>query len=196
MTDTSVSICNMALDLLVEAPITTLSDGTPESDWLNRNYDRTVKAELEEHPWKFALKRASLTADASAPTFDWLYRFALPTDCVRALPLRGNLGDFEGGEVPHEIEAGYILCDDPGPIKLIYIYLNQTVSTYPAMFEMAVAARLAMGLSHFLTGKASMTNTLQAIYADWIARARRTNAFQGAHERPDGLDVIGVRYGG
>lgn len=53
---TKTSICNLALDVLKDIPLTDVAtDDTPESRWLLRNYDDVLDAELREHVWKFAV---------------------------------------------------------------------------------------------------------------------------------------------
>lgn len=56
-----VDVFNQALDLLKEAPITTFTDTDRDvAAWGLRNYIPSRNAELREHPWKFAIKRATL----------------------------------------------------------------------------------------------------------------------------------------
>jgi hypothetical protein len=57
----------MALDLLEEEPILSQSDNRAAVRWMNRNYGQTRDELLESHPWKFALRRAVLNAEAEQP---------------------------------------------------------------------------------------------------------------------------------
>jgi len=76
-TRTKTSICNLALDVLHEAPLTDVdTDDTAVSRWFVRNYDEQLEAELREHIWKFAVTR----------------RRILPRDYI----LRGRAGAIYG----------------------------------------------------------------------------------------------------
>ena len=81
-TASRIDLYNMTLDLLEEVPVTSLSDGTPATNWLNRNYETARDGELRKHTWNFALARASLAADSAPPPFGWLRQYTLPSDCL------------------------------------------------------------------------------------------------------------------
>ena len=54
-TASRIDLYNMTLDLLEEVPVTSLSDGTPAANWLNRQLSnrarwRTAQAHLELRP--------------------------------------------------------------------------------------------------------------------------------------------------
>ena len=70
---TETDICNMALDILKEAPISSLTDVRPIASWLNRNFATQRDAALSLANWNFALTRTTLAADATAPAFGWDY---------------------------------------------------------------------------------------------------------------------------
>jgi hypothetical protein len=57
---TDVDVANNALDLLTQGVITAFTDGTPEADWLTRNYGVTRDGELRDFTWKFAKRRRKL----------------------------------------------------------------------------------------------------------------------------------------
>lgn len=199
MTVTKTSISNMALDILDRAPLTDVdTDNTPESRWFVRNFDITRDAELRKHTWKFAIRRVSLDVDATAPEFDWKYRYQMPDDCLRILPLR-YLGEFEGAQIPHEVEANsagtrWILTDQTTPLLLRYVFQVTDVTKFDPLFVQALAAKLAMMMAHRSTGKTTMVQIGSGIYAQAIEDARRANAIEGTPERPYADDVIAARY--
>lgn len=199
MPTTKTSICNLALDILKEGVATDVdTDATPEANWFVRNFEPTRDSELRKNAWKFAIKRATLTVDATAPAFDWLYRYALPSGCLRLLPLRYD-GVYEGSEIPHEIEAHsdgvlYILTNQPTSLKVRYIYQVTDVTKFDPLFVEALAARLAMKSAHRFTGKQSMVATAAEMYNEAIFEARRANALEATPERPYDDDVIAARY--
>src|SRR5262245_416654 len=61
-TITVVNIANMALRMLGDDSITSLSDTTRRAQIVNEYWSTTRDATLAEHPWNFATKRAKLFA--------------------------------------------------------------------------------------------------------------------------------------
>ena len=83
--NTKIMIWNMALDLLREQPLAAITDEKATAKWLTRNYDQQRDYLLERLPWKFALDRDEIAADATAPAWGWSYRYLLPTDALRIM---------------------------------------------------------------------------------------------------------------
>lgn len=78
-----VDLCSRALMLLGADPISSLSDETDNARLLASVYPSLRRASLSRYPWRFALKRAELTAVAGAPSGGgWDYEFILPPDRV------------------------------------------------------------------------------------------------------------------
>lgn len=205
MTITANDVANMALDLLTEAPMTDYtSETTPEALWFQRNFETSRDAEFEEHPWRFAMTRVSLTVNVTAPAFGWSYRYALPSDFMRIGYLNYD-GIFENPTIPHEIEGadeadevtaprGWLLCDVSSSIKLVYVRQRTEAEDWASLFVEALAAKMALKLSHWLTGKQSMTQVAALAYSDALKRAKRANALLSTPERPYDNDVIAARY--
>lgn len=186
-------VCNLALDMLREASIRSFDDRGPVEEWFQRNYDAALVSVFRSYSWNFAIKRAVLTANAEAPAFGWSFRYRIPIDCTRVLPLRQG-GYLNGGPIPHEIEGVYILTNDPGPLKLRYISAVDDPNYWDALFLRAFTAHLALSLAHWLTGKASMVQIAQAAFETALAEARRADGMEGTAETIDGDDVISARY--
>lgn len=125
--------------------------------------------------------------------FGWGYRYPIPADCIRMLPVRLD-GEFEGRIVPHEIEQGYILTDQGAEIYARYIQEFTDASRFDPLFKEALAARLATKLAHWLTGKMAMVQLLGASYNTAIDKAKVANALEATPERPADEDVTDQRY--
>ena len=186
-------ICNLALDHLREAPIGHIDADGSVSEWFQRNFDAVLDGVLRDHPWNFAITRASIAVDETAPDFGWTYRYALPTDCVRLLQIRSG-GYLNGAPVEHEIEGEYILTNAPTPLKIRYIKTMSDPSKWDALFVEAMAAALALKMSHWLTGKTSYVQMAKALYDEALAKAKRIDGMEGTPEAIYADDVIGVRY--
>jgi hypothetical protein len=196
---TSTDICNMAMDMLREAPISSMDDGTPEADWFKRNYAQTRDAALIKHPWNFAVRRYSLPMSAEVPAFGWRHAYDLATDCLRVLPLRAG-GNYEGAMIPHEVElsaAGthrQILTDAVAPLKVRGIVRVTNEDLFAPTFVEVLAAALALKAAHWITGKQSMVQAMQASLGDAMRDATRIDGLEGTLESPYADDVIAARY--
>lgn len=126
--------------------------------------------------------------------FAWDFAYKIPDDCLRMLPVRTN-GEFEGDLIPHEIEHdSVILTDQATTLYARYIAQITDPGRFDAQFVEALASKLAFKMAHWLTGKASYSQTMQTIYAQAITEAERSNAFEGTPERAYDSDVINIRY--
>ena len=191
-TMTETGVCNMALDMLHEGPISSIDDDEPNARRFKRNFDALRDSFLAAHPWNFAVARTSLPASAEAPFFGWDYKYLRPGDCLRVLPLREN-GSFGGATVAHEIEGEYILTDVQPPLKLRYVRRVAQMGLWSPVAITAFAGFLAANLAHAITGKASYAQFASERFERELRRARRTDGLQGVQERADTNDVIAVR---
>lgn len=272
MTVTQTQVCNLALDLLKEAPLgaSDLSDDTKAVPrWFNRNWSFARDAVLAAYPWNFAITRAVVEATTQAitgitranpavvtysgadnfangnvvliddvvgmtqvngqrytvanlntgantfelsdtnssaytayssggtlqivPAFGWLFRYPVPSDSLRILPLEEE-GDFEGAPVLYEVEKGYILTDQSTSINIRYIAQITDPTSWSPVFIQAFAAYLAAAIAPWLTGKTSAWQAAQEVYRARMAEARQIDAMEGVAERPYVDDVIAARY--
>ena len=190
--NTKIMIWNMALDLLREQPLAATSDEKATAKWLTRNYDQQRDYLLERLPWKFALDRDEIAADATAPAWGWSYRYLLPTDALRIIPLTRD-GSWSGPLVPYEIEGSYILCDFSGPLRLRYVNRITNEGSFSNAFCEVLAARLATKMAHWMTGKASMVDQLRGIYTTTFDEVKDTEAVQRAAEAYYNTDIAEQR---
>jgi hypothetical protein len=188
-----VDVWNMAIDLLRDAPVSSTADTGSIAKWLSRNYANTRDRCLRRHQWNFAMTRASLSEDPSTPAFGWNHRYAIPSDCVRLLPVRYD-GEYEGRLITYELEKGYILTDATAPLKVRYIARIEDPTSWEPAFADYVAATLASKMAHWLTGKASYAKTASDMAEQVFKEAIRMDGLEGSQEGPDQDDVIAARY--
>jgi hypothetical protein len=195
---TPVDVANMALGILVEAPINSLDDNTKASRLLNLHYETTRQSELVKQSWAFAIFRVELDAEDDAPTSDeYRYGYTVPDDALRVLPLTDN-GEAGGVRIPFKQEGDLILTNYSGPRIIRYIANLTDPGDWNSLFVEAFAARLAMKIAMPLTNKPSVLQGAQLVYNEAIADARRINAIVSssiassrswAEERGDMTDV-------
>jgi hypothetical protein len=171
-------ICNMALDLLEEAPIDSINDDRSVARWFKRNFWPAAWTLMRRHPWNFALSRAKLTTLATAPAFGFANAFAIPADCLRVLPLSAD-GTENGREVPFKVEGDVILTDADAPLTLRYISRVASTGLFDNHFADALAANLAMKASHFITGKQSYAERMGQMFQAALADAEIIDALEG-----------------
>jgi hypothetical protein len=187
---TKIQIWNMTLDLLKEQPLSATTDQTAAALWLSRNYDHQRDYLLERYLWKFALSRAAVPADATAPAWGWTKRYLIPTQALRFIPPTYD-GSWNGKPMPYEEESGYILTNHEGPLLLRTINRVTNEGLFANGFVEALAVRLAMRCSHWMTGKISMFNTLSQLYTTTLSEVKDAMASQvagGAYYDDDILD--------
>ncbi|MDJ0513018.1 MAG: hypothetical protein QNJ62_06210 [Methyloceanibacter sp.] len=176
----AVQIANMAVDYLEESPITALTDDSDTARWLNRNFEPARDGLLRGYGWNFALKRAAVASNGT-PEFGWKYQYPLPNDCLRILPLKIN-GELNGRDIPHEIEDNHILTNEGAPLKIRYIKRVEDTGQFDSLFAEALAARLAMKMAHWMTGKTSYFDRAVEAYRTALEEARLIDALEGTPE--------------
>lgn len=106
-----VDICNLALDLLNQNPITSIEApaGNKTAELCSRWYPMVRASLLMKHPWKFATKRTTLasTTDYALP-FGYDVAWKLPDDYIRLI----GIGDDITG----------IITDESGALCFRYVY--------------------------------------------------------------------------
>lgn len=166
-----VDICNLALDELKQSPITSIdSPVSPTEQICARRYHAVRQECLMAHPWKFAIKRATLTPNLSTtPPFGYAYAYDLPNDYIR----RVTIGDDYLGDLSRdfEIENGQILAPtgtptgatvDPLTLYFRYIYDIQDVTKFSPLFVAYIVLKLAVRMSN----KFAISSTLKAQIKD------------------------------
>lgn len=181
MAASEVSICNSAMQKLGAKRITALSEDSRNARECNACYTTLRDKLLRKHPWKFAIKRASLTPHATAPISDFLYAFPLPADCLRLLlPERQNL-DWQ--RESHE-GAQAILTNDGDSIDIRYVYRVTDPNQFDACFVEALASLIAAQTCEVITQSNEKKSDAKDDYNLAIAEAKKTNAFEAEAQDP------------
>lgn len=186
---TKIQIWNMALDLLREQPLSSVSDTTATARWLTRNYDQQRDYLTELFPWRHALARSEIAADATAPDWGWSYRYLLPTDALRILQPTLD-GSWSGTLIPYEIEGLYLMCDVAGPLRLRHINRVTNEGYFSNGFCEVLSQRLALHMAHWLTGKQSMMSELRDLYTATFAEAKQNEAVQVTADTYYDTDIL------
>lgn len=148
-----------------------------------RTYEPVRDLVLESHPWRFARKRAALAADATAPTWGYETRHAVPNDFLRLMSIEEYDGDYE-------IESGFILSNfgSDEAFNIRYIAKITVTGNFTPAFVDALACRWAAELVMPVTKSASRRRELLEEYEKiCLPRARRVEGMGAVSRRePDG----------
>lgn len=179
-----VEVANRALSKIGDSRITSLLDNSKQAREVNAAFDIVRDAELRDHRWSFAKKRAQLAASATAPVFGFANSFPLPIDCLRVL----RVGDISPGadlstvrnadSSAFAIEGRAILTDDAGPLNIIYTARIEDTTQWDASFVEAFAARLAYEIADALTASGTRKEACNDEYKMRVSTATRANAIE------------------
>jgi hypothetical protein len=190
------AVANMAATTLEDSHITSLDEDSVLGRFMASQFGYVRDELLRLHPWSFAKKRIVLSPLEAAPAFGWTYQYQLPSDCLRALPLRQG-GYLNGKPVKFEREGSLILTNDGPVLPLQYIRRVTTASEFEPLFARVFGERLAVMASQRITGKASYTEKAMSLYQRALADAFLTNALDGGTpEDQDRSNILDVRLGG
>lgn len=181
-----VSICNVALDHIGKAQISSLDEASSEAQTCARNYNLARDSIFTVYNYRFLRGLISLaqlsTNDRSS---GWGYAYALPTNLLRVrrvMPLiEGSAvlsdaypyaasGEMVEVSIPYELEGGNIYCDIDGAV-LEFSRSDIPATAYAQPIGDAVAAALAARIAYPLTRDRQLRGDMLQ-----IARQARTEA--------------------
>lgn len=172
MSRSLVSICNQALDLLGADPITSLDDDTEAARVCKRNLAGCIDAVLRAYPWNPAMKRASLAASPTPPSWGYTFAYPLPVDHLRLWAIEGE----DDGGLDYRIEDGTILTDAGSPLNILYIARITDPNKFDPMLSEAIAAKMSSVIAFKLTGSSSRSEALSVLYRQRLRFAREIDA--------------------
>jgi len=143
-----VEICNMALSHLgSQATISAISppDGSAEADYCARFYDQARTELIEPGAWAFTLKRAELAA-TTLDSNDWAFKYAIPSDCERALRIIKAGALYDNDSADFTIEGDFIYTDEEDAVLLYVRDVGDTTKFSPS-FTSALTYMLASYLA-------------------------------------------------
>ncbi len=186
-----VDIFNMALfHAGSTSKVTSDTERSQEAIVCATFYDTVLDALLsyKSADWGFATKSVVL-ADLGSPPTNWLYRYALPNDCVRAIGIviPGIRNPQEGEQIPYDIQQGdssqNIVTDQP-EAELLYIARGLPAERLPPPFVEALALRLAAFIAVPLKKESSLRQELLQLAESAIQVAIAASLNQQQQDNP------------
>ncbi len=172
MATSVIELCNNALSDLGEEGIASLADNTKAARLCNQRWPAVRDAVLRAHPWNCASAQAELAASAAPAGWRYQEAFPLPADCLRVLSVCSGGSDVDAWEV----QAGAVLCDQPGPLQVLYIRRIDDPRLFDPLLCEALTARLAATLAYPITASTSLAQSFWAHYAEKLREARGVDA--------------------
>ena len=188
-----IDVINLALVRLGHPTIVDIDENTEAAILARATYDTLRRGLLEQHPWNFATRYATLSAGtlptAAAMRYD--YAFDLPTDALRILECEGQSAD-DGDE--WEVSNGQILTNLGGDtLRIRYIYNHTTVSQWSSRFVDVLAAKLEHQWAEHLVKETSLAERKLSDYETVLGRARTIDSAQATPRKLDASTWIKAR---
>ena len=189
---TKVEIANRALQKLGAKRIVSITEDSINARAINTAFEPVKLGELRKHTWSFAIKRAQLAADATAPLYNKTSSFQLPSDFVRLMP---KDADQTYNDLDWQIEGKKIITNDSAPLEIRYIYDVTDPNEMDALFRESFAMKLAYELCEEITQSNTKKDEAMKAYKEAIAEAKRANAMERNSQRPPEDTWVTVRGG-
>lgn len=195
--DSPVSICNVALAMLSEDPIASLTPPDPNKRGrlCAQFYDTSRRAMLEAAPWRCAKAQFQAAASATAPLFTYGAAYPVPTDYIRMFELP------QGGDTRWELMnlAGIGLCivtngGQGSTLDETYIYDLQDCTLMSALLVKAIAADMAVNMAWPLARDMSLKEECGKDREAYLSLARTVSAQQASPRAFDADTLLRSRW--
>lgn len=193
-----VSICNLALNLIGQRSITSLSENTNSSRACNLIYDTIRDSVLRDNNWNFAgiTEELTLMSGESIPGWDFIYVYPVKCLSVRKIIQEGDTED----QLPHPYVTPLAptskqrcIATNSEYAYAEYTYQVTDPNLYDGNFIDALSCRLASSLALSIGGNAQLAKELMQTYRTLIEQAKLSNAREGSPKRNNYSALVGVR---
>lgn len=193
-----VSICNMALNLIGQGTITSLTENTKSARVCNAFYDSIRDSVLRDNDWNFAniTEELSLMSGETIPGWDYIYIYPVKCLALRKIVSKSDTDN----ELPHSFESALASVSKQ---RCIATNVNQAFAKYtyqvtdPNLFDPtfieALAHRLASSLAKPLAGDAQLATGFSNSYKQIIESAKLSNAIESKPRKNTYSAIIGSR---
>lgn len=173
-------ICNLALLRLGEPRILSLDDDSKRAIALKSFFDLALDIVLQDHPWNFAIRRATLAKLTADPAFGYSAAYQLPSGCLRVLGIVGS-GQNVDPSLEYKIEGQQLLTNESAA-KIKYILRITETGMFGARFCSALASRLALEMSYHLVKSPALQQAMFKSYEAELSAAKGIDAQEDTPE--------------
>ena len=175
---TKTGVANLAISLIKGTAVVSIDPpdrGSKTAKVAAQWYDDARREALAEGNWDCALKRVKIS-DSGAAEFGWGASYQLPSDLIRVATIGDEFNPLTSAD--YKVENGFILCNEGGPLNLVYVYDLEDVTKFSPKFLMAFAKKLAAYLAHGLTGSLNMADGLSNMAREDMSDAKSLDGQQ------------------
>lgn len=178
------TIANLALQKLGAKRVTLITDANPQARSARACYEHCRDIELAKYVWTFAVARASIAADATAPDWGRARSFQLPSDYIRLAPNYSE--DVSPVDKDWVIEGRKIYTNDSDPLYVRYVQRVEDVNRMHPLFREVVACSMALQMCEEITQSNPKKSAAMDDYRKAVREARAVQAIEkGAVVLPD-----------
>lgn len=178
-----IKLANFALSKLGAASITSLGDGTKNSNAAELLYEQTVDEVLAVHDWNCAMNRVALSQDSATPVGDdWDYYWDLPVDpyCLRVIKVLDS-------DSAWLVEGRKLLCNDE-EVDIKYLGRITNPTFFPPMLIDTMVCHLAYKMANRITEPGSgLEARMYSEYEAALLKARWQDATESPEEDEEAL---------
>lgn len=189
----STLIANNALRKLGASRIEALDDDDANARTMNSAYDTIRRRLLRQHPWNFAIVRASLPALSDETTWGELNRFQLPSGFLRLLRNTEAGTFYDETRKNWKIEGDVIVTMDSAPLEIRYVADIEDTTKFDAFFVDLFSTVLAFDCCEEITGSTTKREGLREDIRTITREAKQANAFENDGEDPAYDDWLAAR---
>jgi hypothetical protein len=198
MASSEVAICNLALSRIGSTIfIDSLTERSMEAIVCSQFYEPCRDMVLQDHPWNFASKRAVL-ADLGAPPTNWLYRYAMPSDCLeaRSIIVPGARTPSSRSRIAYEVaveDDARVLYTDQPEAELLYTRRVTNPNLFSPSFVFALAWLIAGEVSMPLSAAPGLGDAARRNYSMSIGAAGAADLREGQSDVEPECELISGR---
>lgn len=169
-----VSICNLALSLAGNRPITSIE--TPistEEKICSLWYETTLKQALIEASPNFARARKRIPLSNYENPFGFQYAYQKPNDCLKLL----GIGEVSNVNVDYAVEGNYIFTDimEENSLPIRYVKYISDVNSFSNGFIQFLACCLASNICYQLNKEQSVKQYIEEQRKEALVRTNTTD---------------------
>jgi hypothetical protein len=189
---TSTEIANEALGKIAAGRINSLDDTGTKVETVKGALERVRDSVLNIAAWNFANARASLTAHAAAPVWEYDFSYGLPADpyCIRVLHVEGET-DRNGAWV---IEGRNLITSISGPINILYTQRVEEYGSWSPLARDLLVTQLASDLSVTLGGNPTSIAKVAGELPLLIATATSQDGKEGSNKPINRSTFVTARF--
>ena len=160
-----IDIINRALAKIGDQRITSRGDNNNRARLMDGLYDGMRDELLRECPWNFATKRTTLSANPTAPIYEWATAFDIPADLLYMVSTEGKIA--------YRLEGNQILANQANSLKITYIRRVTDPTEFDTGFAESLASKLAYEGASNITADNALQDRLFNAYNLTLLRAKK-----------------------